>query len=391
MKKIYFLFICISSTIIAQTNTEIHLFDIELSGENYKLTNGKNISNNKGYDSQPYFYNDNIVLFSSTRNGQTDIAKYNVRDHKVSFISDTKNGGEYSPQKIPNSKNISAVRLDNDGLQRFYEYDYKTGKNSEIIPDLKVAYPCWYNKNTLISSVIVNDSLHLIISDLKQKTNTTVAKMVGRSIHKIPNTNLVSFISKENKEYWLLKSLNPETKEIKTITSLGKSEDVTWLINGTLLISMGKSIYKFNPKKDKRPSLFFNFTDENINNISRMNVNAISTKLAIVAEVSPEYLAEEQLKGYNSRDIDAFLKPYAKNVKVYNYPNKLSYEGLDKMRENYASFFENTKDLHCKILKRIVYKDKVIDHELVTANGRIFKAVAIYEMKNGKIVSVTFM
>ncbi len=61
------------------------------------------------------------------------------------------------------------------------------------------------------------------------------------------------------------------------------------------------------------------------------------------------------------------------------------------MRENYSSFFKNTTDLHCKVLKRIVFKDKVIDHELITANGKTFKAVAIYKMKNGKIVSVTFM
>lgn len=391
MKKLAVLLFFVSKVIIAQVDTEIHLFDIEISGEDYHLKNGKNISNNKGYDSQPYFYNDNLVLFASARNGQTDIAKYNIRNQEISFINNTENGGEYSPQKIPNSKNVSAVRLDNDGLQRFYTYNFKTGKDSELIPNVKVAYPYWYNQNTLVASVIVNDSLHLVISDLKKKTNTTVAKMVGRSIHKIPNTKLVSFISKADKENWILKSLNLENKEIKTICSLGKSEDVTWLLNGTLLISKGNSIYKFNPKKDKNLSLFFNFTDENINNISRIAVNATSTKLAIVAEVSPAYLAEEQLQGYNKRDIDAFLKPYAKNVKVYRFPNQLSYEGIAQMRENYASFFKNTPDLHCKILKRIVYKDKIIDHELVTVNGKTFKAVAIYTTKNGKITSVTFM
>ena len=391
MQKRFLFFFFISSFIYGQINTEIHVFDIEKTDKGYLLKNGQNISNNKGYDSQPYFYNDNLVLFSSSRNGQTDIAKYNLRDQQLFYINETKEGSEYSPQKIPNSKNVSAVRLDKDGLQRFYRYNFKTGKDKEIISDLKVAYPYWSDNNTVIASVIVRDSLHLIVSDLKKKTNTTVAKLVGRSIHKIPNTNLVSFISKENKKYWTIKSFNPKTKEIKTITSLGKSEDITWLLDGTLLISMGSSIYKFNPSKDKRPSLFFNFTDENINNISRIAVNSLSTRIAIVAEVSPEYLANEQLEGYNSRNIDAFLKPFAKDVKGYNYPNILSYEGLDKMRENYAPFFKNTKDLHCKILKRIVYKDKVIDHELVTANGRTFKAVAIYTMKNGKISSVTFM
>mgnify|MGYP000648447894 CR=1 FL=1 len=392
--KIFILIIFfISSSVLSQTNTEIHVFDIVKKGESYILKNGKNISNNTGYDSQPFFYENDKVLFASEKNGQTEIVLSNLNstNKNLNYRSNTTNGGEYSPQRIPNSSQISAVRLDNDGLQRFYKYDRKSKKSTELIPDLKVAYPAWFDENTVVASVIVNDSLHLIISDLKSKTNTTVAKNVGRSVHKIPDTELMSFISKENDKYWLLKSLNPKTKKIKTITSVGKTEDVAWLPNGTLLLPNQSTIYQFNPKTDKNPKLFFSFSDENINNISRMAVNSEGTKIAIVAEVSPRYLAEEQLIGYNNRDINAFLKPFAKNVKIYRFPNTLSYEGLEKMRENYDSFFKNTPDLHCKILKRIVFKDKVIDHELVTANGRTFKAVAIYSIKNGKIVSVTFM
>ena len=391
MKQLTLIFLLCCGFIFSQTNTEVHIFDIVKEKENYLLKNGKNISNNAGYDSQPYFYDDTKVIFSSTRNGNTDILFYDLKTDKKQFISNTKNGGEYSPQRIPNSKDISAVRLDNDGFQRFYKYNFKTGKNKEILKDLKVAYPNWYDKNTVVASTIINDNLELYVSNLKEKTNISVAKNVGRSVHKIPNSNLMSFISKERKDYWLLKSLNPKTKEIKTITSVGKSEDVTWLPNGVLLIAKGNSIYKFNPKKDKNPSLFFSFSDENINNISRVTANSNGTKIAIVAEVSPRYLAQEQLDAYNKRDINAFLKPYAKNVKVYRFPNKLSYEGLENMRKNYEGFFKNTPDLHCKLLKRIVYKNKVIDHELVTANGRTFKAVAIYTMKNGKIDTVTFM
>ena len=391
MKKLLLLFLLVSSTIVCQTNTAIYVFDIEQHNETYQLTNQKKISNSQGYNSQPFFYDDEQVTFASTHYNFTDIVLYNLQNDSKRFISNTENGGEYSPQRIPNSTNISAVRLDVDGLQRFYEYDFTSGKDKEIIADLKVAYPNWFDKNTLLAVSIVNDSLELFISDLKKKTNISVAKNVGRSVHRIPNSDLMSFISKENKDSWILKSINPKTQEIKTITGLGKSEDITWLPNGTLLISNENSIYKFNPQKDKNPSLFFRFMDENINNISRMAVNDDGSKIAIVAEVSPEYLAEEQLAGYNNRDIEAFLKPFAKDVKVYRFPNTLRYEGLETMRENYTSFFENTPDLHCKILKRIVFKDKVIDHELVTANGNTFKAVAVYEMKNGKIVSVTFM
>ncbi|WP_205618012.1 nuclear transport factor 2 family protein [Tenacibaculum ovolyticum] len=389
MKKI-FLFLLVSNITLAQTNTEIHLFDISNKEGKYIISNGKNISNNEGYDSQPHFYDDENILFASTRNNQTDIIKYNTNTAEKSFINNTLNGSEYSPQRIPNSKNISAVRLDKDGLQRFYQYHVKTGKSKELIENLVVAYPYWYDKNTLISSVIVNDTLELFVSNLKKKTNSSITKQTGRSLHKIPNSNLVSFMKKNGKA-WEVWSLNPKTKETKKITSTRTREDICWLPNGTMLVANQNMILQFNLKKDKNWSVFHRFKGENINNISRITVNHNATKLAIVAEVSPKFLAQEQLEGYNKRDIDAFLKPYAKNVKVYTFPDKLNYKGIDEMRKRYAPMFEKTTDLHCKILNRIVKGNTVIDEELVTANGNTFKAVAIYEITNGKISSVRFV
>ncbi len=390
MRNLLLLFFLFSCSVTAQVDTEIHVFDIKKTTLGYELVNGKNISNNKGYDSQPFFYENNQVIFSSNKRNNTDILWYNLDNNNKRYLSNTTNGGEYSPQRIPNTKDVSAVRLDNDGLQRFYSYDFKTKKFKEILPNLKVAYPIWHTNNILVASVIVRDSLHLIVSDLKKKKNTTVAKLVGRSNHKIPNSNSISFISKENGNN-IVKSLDIKTNSIQTIINIGKSEDTAWLPDGTLLFSRNNFVYKINPSLEKNPSVFYRFTDENINNISRIAVNYTGTKIALVAEVSPRNLAEEQLKAYNNRDIEAFLKPFAKNVKVYRFPNVLNYEGIENMRKRYAGFFKNTTDLHCKILKRIVFKNKVIDHELVTANGKTFTAVAIYEMNNGKITSVTFM
>ncbi|GFD79308.1 hypothetical protein KUL118_21700 [Tenacibaculum sp. KUL118] len=389
MKKLlYSLFV--TSFTFAQTNTEIHLFDINSEDGQWKVTNGKNISNNDGYDSQPYFYDENTILFASNRNGQTDIVKYSIDSEAKRFINNTPNGSEYSPQRIPKSKDVSTVRLDNNGLQRFYQYNFKTGKSKEVIKDLVVAYPMWYTKNLVISSVIVNDTLQLYMSDLKKNTNISIAKQTGRSFHKIPNSNLVSFM-KQNGKKWEVWSLNPFSKETKKIVSTGKSKDVCWLPNGTLLIAYQNMIFQYNPKTDKEITVFHQFENENINNISRIMANPEGTKLAIVAEVSPRALAQEQLEAYNKRDIDAFLKPYAKGVKVYSYPNKLEYEGIEEMRKRYAPKFETTKDLHCKIISRIVKGNVVIDEEEVTANGATFHAVAIYEIVNGKIAVVRFV
>lgn len=283
MKQL-FLLLFISTVTFSQSNTEIYLFDISKKNGDWVLSNEKNISNNEGYDSQPHFYSKKSIVFASTRNKQTDIAKYNMETGKIKFLNDTPDGGEYSPQRIPKSKDISAVRLDKDGLQRFYKYDNKSNKITELIPDLKVAYPMWYKKNTAIVVTIVGDDLDLIIHKLKSKKNTTIQKKVGRSLHKIPNTDLVSYISKAN-EVWEVKSLNPETKETKKIIhSIGKKEDVCWLPNGTLLLANGNKIMKFNPKTDKEWDIFYEFPEDKHKNISRIIVNKEGTKMALVSE-----------------------------------------------------------------------------------------------------------
>jgi hypothetical protein len=104
-------------------------------------------------------------------------------------------------------------------------------------------------------------------------------------------------------------------------------------------------------------------------------------------------LADEQLNAYNKRDIEAFLKPYSDTVKVYRYPSTLLYKGKETMRKSYAGMFEKTPDLHCKLVNRIVLNDKVIDQEEVTIkkDKPNFRAIAIYTIKDGKIVEVNFM
>ncbi|WP_299716387.1 nuclear transport factor 2 family protein [uncultured Tenacibaculum sp.] len=388
MKKLLLLFFPIIS--FAQLNTEVYLFDIKKKGKEWKVTNGRNISNNKAYDNQPHFYDDFTVIFSSTRNKQTDIAKYDIRTGSKTFINNTPNGGEYSPQRIPNSKNVSAVRLDKDGKQRFYEYNINTGKDKELIKDLVIAYPFWYDNNTVVSSAIVSDSLELNVSNIKTQKNTPIFKNVGRSFHKIPNSDLVSFM-KKNGGRWDIWSLNPKTLETKLITSTIENQDVCWLPDGTLLIPSKNVIFKYHPKKDQGWSLFYRSTNEEINNITRITVSDDGSQIAFVAEESPRHIVQKQLEAYNKRDLKTFLSTFSDDVKVYTYLDKLNYQGKEKMKMVYGPMFKTVKDLHCKILNRIIKGNKVIDEEQVTVNGKSFKTVAIYEVNNGKITTVRFL
>ena len=391
MKKLTLLVLTLFSTIVlAQNNTEVYLFDIKKIDKRYQLTHKKNISSNEGYDSQPHFYDKNTVLFSSTRNGQTDIVKYDIITGKKVFINNTPQGGEYSPQRIPKSNDVSAVRLDNSGLQRFYQYNIQTGESKEVIKDLKVAYPFWHNHKTVVSAVIGEKNLELVVSNIKKQKNHILDKNVGRSFHRIPNTNNVSYINKENST-WEVRSLNVSKLTSEKVTDIdGKYEDICWLPDGSILQAKKNEIIRFDPTT-KSWSSFYSFENTELRNISRIIVNPEGTQIAIVAESSVLFPVEKQLEYYNKRDIDNFLKYFSKDVKVYNYPNTLQYTGRDEMRKRYASFFANTKDLNCTIVKRIVKGSMVIDEESIISNGRKFNAVAIYEVENGKIIAVTFL
>lgn len=403
---------------IAQPNTDIFLFDINTEGTTIRVDNGVNISNNEGYDNQPSFMNDRYILFSSNRNGQTDIAKYDTRYGSKTWLNFTE-GGEYSPLKIPNKNQVSAVRLDPDGKQRLYAYDRSDTKSTELIADLVVAYYTWFNDHIIVSAVIEGEQLNLFTSNLNDQTNRKYTTNVGRSFHKIPNSNLVSFISKEN-DQWQIKSLDPLTGKTKLIANtLEGVEDICWLNSKTLLSGKDNVLYKLRLQRDNNWKQVQDLSSEGISKITRLSVNLEGSKLLIAGELNSESSSEttssetsesdntasnesneatnieaiiqRNLEAYNAQDIDAFMSDYSDDIKLYAYPEQLQTEGKEAMRKSYQSWFERAKGLNATIKKRIVIGNKVIDEEEVTANGQTFHAVAIYEVNNGKITKVTFI
>ncbi len=373
----------------AQSNPEIFLFDLKIENNTINIANPKNISNNEGYDSQPSFSDNNTLLYASTRNKQTDILSYTIATNTKTWISNTP-GGEYSPVLMPNKKEISAIRLDKDGKQLLYRYAIETGESKPLVNDLVIGYHTWSDKKTIVSFVLGKPS-SLVVSNIKNHKSKTFDTQIGRSFHKIPNSKLISYISKKG-ENWTINSLNPSNGKKELIcNTLAKSEDMCWTPNGTILMGKDGDLYKFNPKVDENWIKIPLPKNIGLQKISRLTVSPDATKLAIVAEQSAEHIVQKQLDAYNARDINAFMATYTENIKIYNFPEKLSSEGQESMRKNYAGFFKNTPDLHCTIKKRICIGNKVIDHEEAIMNGKTFTIVAVYEVTDGLISKVTFI
>lgn len=116
-------------------------------------------------------------------------------------------------------------------------------------------------------------------------------------------------------------------------------------------------------------------------------------ELSDIHKESPENLVQQQLNGYNARDIEAFVAPYSEDVELYDFQEKLIYKGKDKMRNQYALMFDRVPSLHCELVNRIVMGNIIIDHERISGfgKGRLVEASAVYKIEAGEIVEVHFL
>ncbi|SHK67697.1 amidohydrolase family protein [Rhodothermus profundi] len=104
-------------------------------------------------------------------------------------------------------------------------------------------------------------------------------------------------------------------------------------------------------------------------------------------------LVQRQLNAYNARHLEAFLATYAPDVAVYDFPGTLRMQGLEALRARYGRLFEENPRLHARLLGRLTVGAFVIDREQVVgrADGRILHAIAIYEVRDGRIQRVWFI
>lgn len=277
-------FLIITLPVSAQSSTEVYLFDLTQNRDKtITLSKPVNISDNEGYDNQPSFSkNGHYLYFSSTRNGQTDILRYEVDSAVKTWLTNTP-GGEYSPLESPDGKYITAVRLDPDGLQRLYQYPANGGAPAELVEDLVIGYYTWYFQNQIISFVL-GDPPVLCITKLDNQETQIIMQNPGRSIHVIPGTLTFSYIDKSDPDHWFIKKAQPGSpEEPQTITeTLKGSEDMAWLNSSVMLMGKGSKLYAFDLNGSDNWELVTDLSLYGLDNITRLAVHGRTGKIAVV-------------------------------------------------------------------------------------------------------------
>ena len=108
------------------------------------------------------------------------------------------------------------------------------------------------------------------------------------------------------------------------------------------------------------------------------------------SDLSPLEVVNKRMDHFNNHDYDEFIKLYNANVEVYTYPDKMMGKGSDRLAAIFESDFKK-KSVSVKIMNQMDNGPYVINHEIVTNNGKETKYISIYKVENGLISSVSFV
>lgn len=271
-------------------NNEIFLFSIS-SLDSLVIENGINISKNQGYDNQPSFYSSDTLIYTGTRKDQTDIAGYSIINDKKFWLSATKMGSEYSPQRIPQSRDVAAVRLDTTGLQLLYRYRQKTGESRVLLPDLKVGYFFYYNENTLVTAVLSGTGMDLVINDIISGKSRVLIKNIGRSIHKVPQSKYLSYTianDENNMDLYIMDLEKEEPESFFLCTLPDGVQDYAWLDQNRIILGKETILLVYDMLGKNEWTAVKDLAEYGLKNITRLSVNKEQNSLVFSAEVEIE-------------------------------------------------------------------------------------------------------
>ena len=270
-------------------DTDVFLVTLDGEGDE-KPVFGKpmNITDRGGYDNQPTFLGDGrAILYTSIREGQADIYKFDLASSKSSRVTATKTS-EYSPTLIDGGKAISVIRDSEDGTQILWSFPLGVGEPKVLLPDVNpVGYHAWGSEGGLLLFILGEPhTLQWWTSDGGAKV---VASDIGRSLLRLPETNIFSFVHKAGGEGWWLKTFDPATGAIeKLIATRPEREDLAWDPQGRAWMADGGRLYRYCPACGGGWRRMVDFGKDGIHEITRLAFSPDGNQLAFVAEVSGE-------------------------------------------------------------------------------------------------------
>ncbi|HTF05107.1 MAG TPA: hypothetical protein VK826_13860 [Bacteroidia bacterium] len=270
------------------SGTDVWLFTYEFRAGTYSIIAGTNISNHKGYDSQPSFSESGgYMLWTSERDsGQTEIYRYDVQGKVSTRITQTA-VSEYSPTYMFGGKYISAVVVEKDSSQRLWKYHKSTAKSKILLPKVYgVGYHCWFDENTVFLFQLT-DPVTLVQSDIRAGTSKIVTSNIGRcmSTYKTVKQKILLYTQRDAQDKMWIKAvdgLGVKMPDFTPIPCLEGSEDFAVDKRGYLMMGAGSKLYSWKIGESTEWILVADLSGFDIKSITRIAISPDGSRIALV-------------------------------------------------------------------------------------------------------------
>ncbi|WNJ16824.1 hypothetical protein [Pontibacter sp. G13] len=281
MRKLLWI-VLIMGQVYAQGSTDLVVLNLSLSPEGAQVSNPVRVTDRAGYDNQPSFTpNGKALLFSSIREGeQADAYRYNLKNGKLTNLTQTPTTSEFSPTVMPDGKHISVVMVEEDSSQRLWQFGIKGGNGKRLTPGIdQIGYHAWLDVNQL-TFFILPGPFTLQLGDLSNQSTRVLDTGIGRSIHIEPLSGHISYVLKTSDTQWEIYTIDPKSGEKHLIVeTLEGQEDYVWAPDGSLLMGKDTELFQFRPGVDVN---WRKVGDLNVGRFYRLAVSPKGDKLAVV-------------------------------------------------------------------------------------------------------------
>ena len=222
--------------------TDVWLVPVDLDASPPTLGEPRNLTDRDGYDNQPYFEPEgNSLLYTSQRDGQTDIYKARLNVAPLEQLTDT-DESEYSATVLPSGLEFSAIRVEGDGTQRLWAFR-RDGSAPRLLLEsvAPVGYQAWTPSESL-AVFVLGEPATLQVVDPSDGSAQIMAEDIGRSLHPLPDGSGFSFLHRIDGT-WRIRALDLASGNLSELgLPFEESQDMAWTPDGRIVMASGSRI-----------------------------------------------------------------------------------------------------------------------------------------------------
>jgi len=268
-------------------STDIWIARLERHEGRLAVDGLRNLTDRDGYDNQPTFAPDGASLYfvRAVDATQTDVFRHVFATSATERVTRTETASEFSPTFVPGQDAFSAVRELN-GRQHLWRYGRDGQDLGAVFATVEpVGYHAWADARTAVLFVL-GEPASLWTADALAGEARPVADRPGRSLHRIPGTQFVSFVRKPPDAPWQIERLDPATGATEPVAeTLPRREDHAWTPDGALLMADGAVLHLWTRATGWAP--LADLAGDGGGNVSRIAVAPDGTRLALARERAP--------------------------------------------------------------------------------------------------------